>query len=77
MSVGAEEGGVVVEEGEDLFVMGAGGLMMDLGSPQIYKAAGPAAVVAEEVNGVGGGLTQGNLPCLLPPRRKLGFKFTV
>jgi len=41
-----------------------------LGSPQIYEAAGPAAVVVEEVNRVGGGLTGGNSPYLLPPRRK-------
>ena len=72
MSVGAEEGGVAVEEGAALFVLGAGGPMMVSGSPQIYEAARPAAVVVEEVDGVGGGLTQGNLTCLLPLRRKEG-----
>ncbi len=68
MPVGAEGGGgVAVEEEVAIFVLGAGGLMMDLGSSQIYEAVGPAAVVVEEVDGVGGALTQGNSPCLLPP----------
>ena len=54
-------GGVAVEEGAALFVLGAdspmmdsGGPMINSGSPQIYEAVGPAAMVVEEVDGVGG-----------------------
>ena len=61
-----------MEDWAALFVLGAGGPMMGLGSPQIYEAAGPAAVVAEEVKKVGGGWTEGNSPFLLPPIRKEG-----
>lgn len=68
MPVGAEGGGgVAVEEEVAVFVLGAGGLMMDSGSPQIYEAVGPAAVGVDAVDGVGGALTQGNSPCLPPP----------
>jgi len=36
-----------VGEEAAVFVLGAGGLMMDSGSPQIYEAIGPAAVVVD------------------------------
>ncbi len=55
-----------MEEEVAVFLLGAGSLMMDSGSPQIYDAVGPAAMVVKGVDGVGGALTQGNSPCLLP-----------
>ena len=69
---GAEEEGVVdeVEVATAPTPLGAGGPLMDRGSPQMGKAAGLAAVVVVEVDrevdvGVGA-LIHGNMPGLLP-----------